>query len=47
MLTEEVSGALTKSYRYSPWGERLSQVKHSSDGTTEARAGKLARTAAG
>ncbi|MFP8941101.1 DNRLRE domain-containing protein [Streptomyces fenghuangensis] len=36
VLTEEVSGALTKSYQYSPWGERLSQVKHDSDGTTEA-----------
>jgi RHS repeat-associated protein len=35
VLTEEVSGALTKSYQYSPWGERLSQIKHNSDGTTE------------
>ncbi|MFE7712023.1 DNRLRE domain-containing protein [Streptomyces sp. NPDC057486] len=35
VLGEEVSGALTKSYQYSPWGERLSQVKHNGDGTTE------------
>ncbi len=35
VLGEEVSGELTKSYQYSPWGERLSQVKHNSDGTTE------------
>jgi RHS repeat-associated protein len=35
VLNEEVSGALTKSYQYSPWGERLSQVKHNTDGTTE------------
>jgi RHS repeat-associated protein len=35
VLNEEVAGQLTKSYQYSPWGERLSQVKHNSDGTTE------------
>ncbi|CAL9566122.1 hypothetical protein SUDANB176_04742 [Streptomyces sp. enrichment culture] len=35
VLNEEVAGALTKSYQYSPWGERLSQVKHNTDGTTE------------
>ncbi|MEU0003054.1 DNRLRE domain-containing protein [Streptomyces sp. NPDC006314] len=35
VLGEEVAGKLTKSYQYSPWGERLSQVTHSSDGTTE------------
>jgi RHS repeat-associated protein len=35
VLDEKVGGALTKSYQYSPWGERLSQVKHNSDGTTE------------
>ncbi|MFE4579683.1 RHS repeat-associated core domain-containing protein [Streptomyces chartreusis] len=35
ILDEKVSGELTKSYQYSPWGERLSQVKHSTDGTTE------------
>ncbi|MFF4088869.1 DNRLRE domain-containing protein [Streptomyces nigra] len=36
VLNEEVAGQLTKSYQYSPWGERLSQIKHNSDGTTEA-----------
>ncbi|MFD9718118.1 DNRLRE domain-containing protein [Streptomyces sp. NPDC059076] len=35
VMGEEVSGALTKSYQYSPWGERLSQVRHKTDGTTE------------
>ncbi|MEE4495542.1 golvesin C-terminal-like domain-containing protein [Streptomyces sp. BE230] len=35
VLDEKVAGALTKSYQYSPWGERLSQVKHNSNGTTE------------
>lgn len=35
VLGEEVAGALTKSYQYSPWGERLSQVTHKTDGTTE------------
>ncbi|MEV4970872.1 DNRLRE domain-containing protein [Streptomyces scopuliridis] len=35
VLNEEVAGALTKSYQYSPWGERLSQVKHNTDGTSE------------
>ncbi|MEV8555294.1 hypothetical protein AB0478_02260 [Streptomyces sp. NPDC051917] len=35
VLDEKVAGTLTKSYQYSPWGERLSQVKHNSDGTTE------------
>ncbi|MFF0204374.1 DNRLRE domain-containing protein [Streptomyces sp. NPDC005017] len=35
VLNEEVSGALTRSYQYSPWGERLSQIKHNTDGTTE------------
>ncbi|MFJ9802118.1 DNRLRE domain-containing protein [Streptomyces wuyuanensis] len=35
VLSEEVAGALTKSYQYSPWGERLSQVKHNTDGTGE------------
>ncbi|MGA4838855.1 DNRLRE domain-containing protein [Streptomyces sp. G45] len=32
VLGEEVAGKLTKSYQYSPWGERLSQVKHAADG---------------
>jgi RHS repeat-associated protein len=35
VLDEKVAGTLTKSYQYSPWGERLSQVTHNSDGTTE------------
>ncbi|MEU7036169.1 DNRLRE domain-containing protein [Streptomyces sp. NPDC046237] len=35
VLGEEVAGELTKSYQYSPWGERLSQVKHNTDGTGE------------
>jgi RHS repeat-associated protein len=35
VLDEKVAGTLTKSYQYSPWGERLSQVKYNSDGTTE------------
>ncbi len=35
VLTEEVAGKLTKSYQYSPWGERLSQVKHNDDGSEE------------
>lgn len=35
VLSEEVAGRLTKSYQYSPWGERLSQVKHHADGTDE------------
>ncbi|MEW2177818.1 DNRLRE domain-containing protein [Streptomyces sp. NPDC005406] len=35
VLGEEVAGKVTKSYQYSPWGERLSQVTHNSDGTTE------------
>ncbi|MEV6247177.1 DNRLRE domain-containing protein [Streptomyces sp. NPDC051742] len=35
VLNEEVAGVLTKSYQYSPWGERLSQTKHNTDGTVE------------
>lgn len=35
VLNEEVAGKLTKSYQYSAWGERLSQVTHNGDGTTE------------
>ncbi len=35
VLDEKVGGQLSKSYQYSPWGERLSQVKYNSDGTTE------------
>ncbi|MEU6087591.1 DNRLRE domain-containing protein [Streptomyces sp. NPDC047085] len=35
VLDEKVAGTLTKSYQYSPWGERLSQIKYNTDGTTE------------
>ncbi|MBQ0894377.1 hypothetical protein KBX37_14940 [Micromonospora sp. U56] len=35
VLDEEVAGAVTKSYQYSPWGERLSQVTHKLDGSKE------------
>lgn len=35
VLDEKVAGALTKSFQYSPWGERLSQSKHNADGSTE------------
>ncbi|WP_217696883.1 RHS repeat-associated core domain-containing protein, partial [Micromonospora avicenniae] len=35
VLDEEVAGKLTKSYQYSPWGQRLSQITHKSDGTEE------------
>ncbi|MFH8928841.1 DNRLRE domain-containing protein [Streptomyces pristinaespiralis] len=35
VLGEEVAGELTKSFQYSPWGQRLSQVKHNTDGTSE------------
>ncbi|MFC0032530.1 DNRLRE domain-containing protein [Micromonospora chaiyaphumensis] len=35
VLDEEVAGKLTKSYQYSPWGQRLSQITHKDDGTQE------------
>ncbi|MEU8888721.1 DNRLRE domain-containing protein [Streptomyces sp. NPDC048442] len=35
VLTEEVASKLTASYQYSPWGERLSQIKHAADGKTD------------
>jgi RHS repeat-associated protein len=35
VLDEDVAGQITKSYQYSPWGERLSQVKTNTDGSTE------------
>jgi RHS repeat-associated protein len=34
VLDETVAGQLTKSYQYSPWGERLSQTTHNTDSTT-------------
>nr|WP_240973931.1 DNRLRE domain-containing protein [Nonomuraea sp. FMUSA5-5] len=35
VLDEEVAGKLTKSFQYSPWGERLSQVKVNADNSEE------------
>ncbi|BCL12656.1 hypothetical protein GCM10017556_03950 [Micromonospora sagamiensis] len=35
VLTEEVGGRITKSYQYSPWGERILQVTHGADGNDE------------
>ncbi|MEU9879143.1 DNRLRE domain-containing protein [Streptomyces phaeochromogenes] len=35
VLNEEIAGKLTKSYQYSPWGQRLSQIKQNDDGTAE------------
>ncbi|MEU4408617.1 DNRLRE domain-containing protein [Streptosporangium sp. NPDC023963] len=35
VLDEEVAGKLTRSFQYSPWGERLSQVKVKADGGEE------------
>ncbi|MFE9442533.1 DNRLRE domain-containing protein [Streptomyces sp. NPDC006602] len=35
VLNEAVAGAVTKSYQYSPWGERLTQLKHNTDGSEE------------
>jgi RHS repeat-associated protein len=34
VLDETVAGQLSKSYQYSPWGERLSQITHNTDGST-------------
>ncbi|MGQ4418687.1 RHS repeat-associated core domain-containing protein, partial [Streptomyces sp. SAS_269] len=35
VLNEAVAGEVTKSYQYSPWGERLTQLKHNTDGSEE------------
>ncbi|MEN8654730.1 DNRLRE domain-containing protein [Streptomyces sp. 21So2-11] len=35
ILDERVAGEITTSYQYSPWGERLSQIKQNSDGTED------------
>jgi RHS repeat-associated protein len=35
VLDEIVNGEIAKSYQYSPWGERLSQVVHGEDGSEE------------
>ncbi|WP_281270756.1 RHS repeat-associated core domain-containing protein, partial [Amycolatopsis palatopharyngis] len=33
VITEEIGGQVQRSYAYSSWGARLSQVKHDTDGT--------------
>ncbi|WP_245976525.1 RHS repeat-associated core domain-containing protein [Amycolatopsis palatopharyngis] len=33
VVTEEIGGQVQRSYAYSAWGARLSQVKHDTDGT--------------
>ncbi|MGW6565164.1 golvesin C-terminal-like domain-containing protein [Streptomyces sp. NPDC054975] len=35
VLNEAVAGQVTKSYQYSPWGERLTQLKRNTDGSEE------------
>ncbi|MEU7996636.1 hypothetical protein AB0B83_15045 [Micromonospora sp. NPDC049060] len=35
VLNEAVAGEVTKSYQYSPWGQRLSQITHKDDGSEE------------
>jgi RHS repeat-associated protein len=35
VLDEQVAGQITRSYQYSPWGQRLSQVTHNTDGTED------------
>jgi RHS repeat-associated protein len=35
VLAEEIAGEIQKSYQYSPWGKRLSQITHNADGTEE------------
>jgi RHS repeat-associated protein len=35
VLNEEIAGQVQKSYQYSPWGKRLSQVTHNADGSQE------------
>lgn len=35
VLDEEAAGRVEKSYQYSPWGQRLSQVTHNADGSEE------------
>ncbi len=34
--SDDATGNLSKTYTYTPWGERLSQIKHNTDGSTEA-----------
>jgi RHS repeat-associated protein len=40
VLGEEVAGQLTKSYQYSPWGQRLSQITHQADPEAGIEAGE-------
>ncbi|WP_327242971.1 golvesin C-terminal-like domain-containing protein [Streptomyces sp. NBC_01320] len=35
VLREEVAGKATKSYQYSPWGQKLTQIKHKDTGPHE------------
>jgi RHS repeat-associated protein len=35
LITEQIGAQVARSYQYSPWGQRLSQVKHNPDSTTE------------
>jgi RHS repeat-associated protein len=42
VLGEEVAGELTKSYQYSPWGQRLSQITHQGDPDAGVEAGESA-----
>ena len=35
VLAEEIAGQVQKSYQYSPWGKRLSQITHNTDGSAE------------
>jgi RHS repeat-associated protein len=42
VLGEEVAGELTKSYQYSPWGQRLSQITHQADPEAGIEAGESA-----
>ncbi|MEU4770963.1 DNRLRE domain-containing protein [Micromonospora sp. NPDC023644] len=35
VLREEVAGKAKKSYQYAPWGQQLTQIKHSDDGSRE------------
>ncbi|MFD6176168.1 MULTISPECIES: golvesin C-terminal-like domain-containing protein [unclassified Isoptericola] len=42
VLTEEVAGELSKSYQYSPWGGRLSQISHQADAEAGVEVGETA-----
>ncbi|MEU4361469.1 DNRLRE domain-containing protein [Promicromonospora sp. NPDC023987] len=42
VLGEEVAGQMTKSYQYSPWGQRLSQITHQADPEAGVEAGESA-----